>query len=108
MATIVIICIFWLGYGIAGILGYQNIPSKYEEQPWTAQYKRYSGISWIILAVPTLLICAVVWFLDLGRGWYIWSPIVGGIPSVIYSIWFTRKYDRLLRSDHKENKCGKI
>lgn len=34
--------IIWIIYGIAGLLGYQNIPKKYKGYSWTVQYKQFS------------------------------------------------------------------
>ena len=38
MDVLLIMSIFWIGYGILGIFGIQNIPAKYKGHSWTKDY----------------------------------------------------------------------
>lgn len=83
---------FWTMYGIAGLCGYQRIPKRCENQSWTKQYIRSSGISWLLLGIPWMLLYAM------GRVWnFHWAIVIGlalafSLPSVWYSVWMEQKY----------------
>lgn len=40
MGVILVLSIFWIGYGIVGLIGFQNIPAKYKGHSWTKDYIR--------------------------------------------------------------------
>ena len=48
MNALLFMSVFWIIYGIAGIVGYQNIPSKYKGHSWTKDYIRCQGITCFI------------------------------------------------------------
>ena len=40
MNVLLFMSVFWILYGIAGLLGFQNIPAKYKEHSWTKDVGR--------------------------------------------------------------------
>ena len=83
---------FWTLYGIAGLCGYQRIPERCRNQSWTKQYIRSSGISWLMLGIPWMLLYAA------GRIWVPhWGVVIGlvlgfSLPSIVFSFYMQRKY----------------
>ena len=63
MNGLLFMSIFWIGYGILGLLGIQNIPSKYKGHSWTKGYIRKQGITWLLVGVPWLAFFLVCKFL---------------------------------------------
>ena len=51
-----VIGIFWIGYGILGILGIQNIPERYKYRSWTPDYIRMNGIAELLLGGGWLIL----------------------------------------------------
>lgn len=43
------ISVFWIVYGILGILGIQKIPEKYKYKSWTPDYIRMNGMAYLLL-----------------------------------------------------------
>lgn len=82
----------WTLYGIAGLCGYQRIPEWCRNQSWTKQYIRSSGISWMMLGIPLMLLYGA------GTIWeFHWAVVIGlvlvcSLPSSVYSFLMERKY----------------
>ena len=95
MQVIMSMSIFWILYGIAGVLGFQNIPHKYKLHSWTKHYIRCQGISWLMLGIPWLILYLLmtVCFADthIRISVIILMLLVLAIPAVIYSIRLERK-----------------
>ena len=106
MNALLFMSVFWIIYGIAGIVGYQNIPSKYKGHSWTKDYIRCQGITWLMLGVPLLVFERVlkIFFADT----YISIWLIIGIyfilatPSLIYTIRWEKKYKKLLKEEKGE------
>ena len=49
--TLWVISVFWILYGIAGLLGFENLPEKYKYKSWTPDYIRMNGICKLLLGV---------------------------------------------------------
>ena len=99
MNIILFFGVFWTLYGILGILGIQRIHNKYKNKPWTKQYKKSVGISWIILGVPWIILGLIVKNIDLSIGIKYGLIILIGIPSIIYSIKIDKKYNAVLQNE---------
>lgn len=101
-----IMSIFWLVYGILGLLGVQVILEEYKGRTWTKSYIRCRGASWVILGIPWLFFYLIVRDMEMNK--LIWLIILAAIslPSVIYSIFFERKYKAMLKSEQEDNLSG--
>ena len=54
------ISVFWIGYGILGILGIQNIPERYRYRSWTPDYMRANGIGFVIFGISWFILGIVL------------------------------------------------
>ena len=98
--------IFWILYGIAGLFGFQNIPSKFKGYSWTKEYIQRQGITWILLGFPYLVLSFVLpaYFPNLDRhNATVTIVIIAlGMPAFIYSMMIDRKYKALIKNEQGE------
>lgn len=94
MNVFLLLGFFWIVYGIAGLFGYQRIPERCKNQSWTEQYIRSSGITWLMLGIPWVLLYAADWIWDFRAHWgiFLGLVVVLSLPSIGYSVWIERKY----------------
>lgn len=107
MKSILFISVFWILYGIAGILGFQNIPAKYRGHSWTKNYIRSQGLSWLILGLPWFGFYLVRTFLlteAVTTGMSVAIMLLLSIPALIVSIVFEKKYKRMYRQQQSDFK----
>lgn len=92
--------IFYVLYGIAGILGFQFIPSKYRGHSWSRDYKRCRGISWLMLGLPWLVLAMVEAYVypdaRMPAGLFAAVLVAISLPSVIYAFRMEGKFQGLL------------
>lgn len=94
MKVILWLSIFWTLYGIAGILGFQVINEKYKNHDWTGSYIRRSGISWLMLGIPWLIIYLLSHGKDIS-----WLLLLCAVPSVVYTMVNEQKYRHMQKED---------
>ena len=103
MDVLLVMSIFWIGYGILGIFGIQNIPAKYKGHSWTKDYIRKQGITWLIVGVPWLAFYLVRILLipdaDLNTGIEVLILIALSLPALISTIILEKKYKALLAAE---------
>ncbi|WP_418632339.1 hypothetical protein [Ruthenibacterium lactatiformans] len=103
MNVILVMSLFWIGYGIVGLIGFQNIPEKYKGHSWTKDYIRKQGITWIILGLPWFGFYLVRTFplseINISTGNTVVILIMLSIPALIGSIVLERKYKALLSAE---------
>jgi len=105
MNVLLFMSVFWILYGIAGLLGFQNIPTKYKGHSWTKDYIRSQGLTWLILGLPWFGFCLVRTFLlaeaDITTGLSIVILLLLSIPAVVVSIIYEKKYKAMLAAETK-------
>ena len=98
--------IFWILYGIAGLFGFLNIPSKFKGYSWTKEYIRSQGITWILLGVPyfvlSFVLPAYLPNMDSRNSTVAIVIIALGMPAFIYSMVIDRKYKALIKKERDE------
>lgn len=103
MEVIFVMGIFWTLYGIAGLLGHQNIPAKYKGHTWTKDIIRCQGKTWLMLGVPWILLylAATFFFVDLNikMGTWILIAALATVPGLVYTVIWEQKYKRLLAEE---------
>ena len=103
MNGLLVMSIFWIGYGIFGLFGIQNIPAKYKGHSWTKEYIRKQGITWLIVGVPWLAFYLVRTLLipnaDLNTGIEVLILIALSLPALITTIIWEKKYKALLAAE---------
>ena len=98
MIVTLILPIFWCLYGIAGLLGFQLIPEQYKDRPWTKSYKRFRGLSWLMLGIPWLIVYFISRHTVLSWAVMVLILVAVSLPSIVCSAVMERKYKNLLRS----------
>ena len=105
MKVLLFMSAFWTLYGIAGLLGYQNIPKKFKGYSWTREYIRLQGITWLMLGVPLLMLYFVVHYFipeeNLNAELLVFSMLVLASPSVIFTYKWEKKYEKMLKDGMK-------
>lgn len=101
------ISVFFLVYGIAGVLGFENIPEKYKYKSWTSDYIRMNGIANLLLGGGWFLLGFVLRALspsllqELGLGLLFALPAVG---YGLYADYKTRDWRRQADKEWREKK----
>ena len=105
MQVLLFMSVFWIAYGTAGLFGFQQIPSKYRGYPWTKDYIRHQGVSWLMLGLPLLAFYLILtrFFADpeLHAGLIALIVLILGVPSVIFTILWEKKYKTFLDQESK-------
>ncbi len=96
--------IIWIIYGIAGLLGYQNIPEKYKGYSWTVQYKQLAGIGWLILAIPSFVSNFLIRIFTWPHYINLITIILSGAVSIVYSRYQEKKFSKILAAEQIEVK----
>lgn len=103
MDVLLVMSIFWIGYGILGLFGIQNIPAKYKGHGWTKDYICKQGLTWLIVGVPWLAFYLVRTLLvpdaDLNTGIEVLILIALSLPAVMITIIWEKKYKALLAAE---------
>ncbi len=86
------ISVFYICYGIAGVLGIQRIPKKYKGYSWTKKYKRSSGVAWLMLGIPWLIIIEIAKYT--GTKFFLAGIVISALPALAYSFWIQWKYNK--------------
>ena len=94
---------FWILYGIAGLLGFQNIPAKYKGHSWTKDYIRKQGVTWLVLGLPWLGFYLVRTFVlaeaNISTGMAVVILLLLAVPALITTIILERKYKAMLSAE---------
>ncbi len=105
MNVLLFMSVFWILYGIAGLLGFQNIPTKYKGHSWTKDYIRSQGLTWLILGLPWFGFYLIRTFLltesGISTGMSVVILLLLSIPALIVSIVFEKKYKAMLAAEAK-------
>lgn len=92
MNTILVSGMIWTLYGLAGILGIQKIPKKFQGQLWTKRYIRSQGMAWILLGIPWIILALVTDDWNLSPWIMLLLILECTIPSFLYSLALNRTY----------------
>ncbi len=100
--------IAWIAIGVMGLLGFsKRAPKKFRDKPWTKQYIKYEGVTWILIALPS--ICFLLMGGDKNPGFddvlslEMLILAISVVPAIVYSIWVERKFSARLKEENEEN-----
>lgn len=96
MIVILVMGVFWIVYGIAGLLGFQVLPEAYKGKDWSRSYIRFRGISWLMVGVPWLSVYLIFRDMIIDRRTVCIILVLCALPSFIYSIIKERQYRAFL------------
>ena len=95
----------WILFGIAGLLGFKSIPTKYKGHSWTEAYIHSKGLNWLILGLPWFGFYLVRTFLlaeiEITTGMSVIILLLLSIPALIVSIGMEKKYKAMLATESK-------
>ena len=105
MNVLLMLSIFWMLYGVAGLLGYQNIAQKFRGHSWTPAYIRCQGASWLMLGTPLFLFERLLKlrFTDahISLGVMIAAVFLLATPALIFTVIYEKKFNALLDAEQK-------
>ena len=105
MNVVMYMSLFWTLYGIAGLLGFQNIPAKFKGHSWTEEYTRKQGLTWLLLGLPYFILSLVItrFFPKLDHSGIVYAAILLlGLPAFVYSLRVDRVYKARLKKEQEE------
>lgn len=91
----------WTIYGIAGLMGIQHIPPKYKGKPWTKDYARSQGLSWLMIGIPWIALYCILNGKEIPKLNAEVLLVLCGLPSVVYSNFYSRKYSAKLKEENE-------
>lgn len=103
MKVIMWIGICWTIYGILGLIGIQHIPQKYKGKTWTKDYARSHGLSWLMIGIPWIVLYCILNGKDVPKLNVEVLLVLCGLPSVVYSIFYSRKYSTKLKEESENS-----
>ena len=106
MSWVILLSVIWIVYGIAGLLGFQRMPPDFYGRSWVKEYKRASGIGWLMLGVPWLIAGLVFERVALNGTLRIVILAVLALPSIVYTVRLTGKYRERADQERKEENNG--
>lgn len=101
MITVLILSIFFIFYGILGLFGIQNIPEVYLDTEFAKSYKRFSGIGWLLLGIPYLVVWIVTHNMGLPPLTIVLILLACGIPSLIFTCIGSIKFGKWRKAQNK-------
>ena len=91
--------ILYICFGISGLFGKMIIPKKFKGHEWTKDYVKRTGVSYLLLGFPWLILCFAFSQYDFGYDRSILFIVLLALPSLAYSIYNEEKYKKLLKKD---------
>lgn len=103
MQVLLVMSIFFIVYGIAGLLGFQHISQKFKGYSWTKDYIRCQGTTWLMLGLPLFAFYLILTFFftdtNIRAGLIVLIVVVLAIPSIIFTMIWEKKYEALSKKD---------
>ena len=100
--SILVLGIFWIGYGTLGLLGIQNRERKYKGTFLEKDYKKFSDRGYLILGILCIVAYLFSEIIDLP----FWQAIIADIiiltPVLGYSIVEDMKFKKIFKEENKE------
>lgn len=99
MTVLFLMSIFYIIYGIFGLFGKINIPKKFKGYKWTKDYTKISGVSYLLLGFPWLILSIAFSLYNPGYGKMILFVILCSLPALIFSIYNEIKYLKMIKKN---------
>lgn len=107
MGAILILGIIYSLYGIAGILGIQHIPPAHQGKSWSRQYKKSSGINWLLLGIPCIILYIVCQNISIriSTGILLLGPLF--TPAIVHIVMSEKKFRHMLENQEQADQAAK-
>lgn len=102
MLSMLVLGVFWIGYGILGLIGIQNIPRKYKGTFLEKDYKKFSDRGYILLGVLCIAVCVFSGITDLPFWQEVAADVLIFTPVIIYTIIGDLKFKKTFKEQNKE------
>lgn len=99
MLTALMMGIIWTVYGILGLCGIQRIPLEYRGASFEREYKKKSGISWLLIGVPYLAACLALRHTALTRKEFALTFGLLALPCIVYTYITNQKFRKRLEEE---------
>ena len=100
--TLWVISVFWMLYGIAGLLGFESLPEKYKYKSWTSDYIRMNGIAKLLLGVGWFILGFVLRAVSLSLLQELGLGLLFALPAVGYGLYADHKTKDWRRQANQE------
>lgn len=97
--SMLVLGIFWIGYGILGLKGIQKIPRKYKGTFLEKDYKKFSDKGYVLLGVLCIVVFVFSEIIDLPFGPAVIADIIIFTPVIVYTIVGDRKFKKLFEEE---------
>lgn len=99
--TLLSLGIFYMIYGVAGILGFQYIPQKYRNRSWTGEFIRSRGIFFLITGALWIFVYIIDSFHRMNWITLAAVLILFSAPPMIYAVRTEKKYKLRLAEENR-------
>lgn len=90
----------WTIYGWFGFMfGWQIIPEECKGKPWTSEYARFRGLSWLLMGIPWLVLYGIFSVVEVSFPVRAFLMVVCAAPSLLYSVKKEKKFKKLLEEE---------
>ena len=100
--SMLVLGIFWIGYGVLGLKGIQNTPRKYKDTFLENDYKKFSDKGYVLLGILCIVICLFSEIIDLPFWPAVIADIIIMLPVIIYTIIGDLKFKKIFKEENKQ------
>ena len=101
MDTMLMFGVFMTLYGFLGIRGVNAINEEYKGTSFEKEYKKFRGISWLLIGIPWIAIHFLFEYTDLPLVARCLIISASAVPSIWYSVVGDKKYKKLFEEEKK-------
>ena len=102
MFSTLVLGVFWIGYGILGLLGIQNVKRKYKDTFLEKDYKKFSDKGYTFLGIMCIVMFLVDMVIDLPFWQDVTIYVIILIPVIIYIIIGERKFKKIFEESSEK------
>lgn len=100
--SLLVLGVFWMGYGILGLLGVQNKDRKYKGTFLEKDYKKFSDKGYLILGILCIVASLFSEIIDLPFGPAIIADVIILMPVIVYTIVGDIKFKKRFKEENTE------
>ena len=102
MFSALVLGVFWIGYGISGLIGIQNVARKYKDTFLEKDYKKFSDKGYIFLGVMCIVMFLVNEIIDLTFWYDVTIDVIILIPVIIYTIIGEKRFKKIFEDNSEK------
>ena len=102
MFSALVLGVFWIGYGISGLIGIQNVARKYKDTFLEKDYKKFSDKGFIFLGAMCIVMFLVNEIIDLTFWYDVTIDVIILIPVIIYTIIGEKRFKKIFEENSEK------